>query len=432
MLGVTNLIEYRAMIGFLIIVYLVLTLILRSKRPIIPIWSLMAFSSFIVILTGLVNIDELGSIIDMNVILFLIGMFSLVGLAEESGLLQALSFWFVGKFKKRSTLLIASSFLFGLLAAFAVNDTVALMGPPIALLISRIAGIDSKPMFILLAFSLTIGSVMTPIGNPQNMLIAISSGMSAPFIIFVYKLALPTLINLAITPLIIKRYYKIEDTRVDIGLIPHEAIKNKRDAILGGVGLIVTIIVLIVNDLLEIYGYPHVVEKGFIPFVISAGIYVFSSNPRRVLASVDWGTIVFFITMFITMTGVWRSGVIHPLFDALLPESNNKYMVILGITITSVIVSQFISNVPFAGLYINYLSSAGFSGMDTYVWLSLAFASTIAGNLTILGAASNVIVLEALETRFNITISFKEFFKIGCIITTVNTLIYLLFLLPIV
>lgn len=432
MLGVTNLIEYKAMIGFLIIVYLVLTLILRSRRPIIPIWSLMAFSSFIVILTGLVNIDELGSIIDMNVILFLIGMFSLVGLAEESGLLQALSFWFVGKFKKRSTLLIASSFLFGLLAAFAVNDTVALMGPPIALLISRIAGIDSKPMFILLAFSLTIGSVMTPIGNPQNMLIAISSGMSAPFIIFVYKLALPTLINLAITPLIIKRYYKIEDTRVDIGLIPHEAIKNKRDAILGGVGLIVTIIVLIVNDLLEIYGYPHVVEKGFIPFVISAGIYVFSSNPRRVLASVDWGTIVFFITMFITMTGVWRSGVIHPLFDALLPESNNKYMVVLGITITSVIVSQFISNVPFAGLYINYLSSAGFSGMDTYVWLSLAFASTIAGNLTILGAASNVIVLEALETRFNITISFKEFFKIGCIITTVNTLIYLLFLLPII
>jgi Na+/H+ antiporter NhaD/arsenite permease-like protein len=55
-------------------------------------------------------------------------------------------------------------------------------------------------------------------------------------------------------------------------------------------------------------------------------------------------------------------------------------------------------------------------------------SSTIAGNLTILGAASNVIILEVLESRMGTTITFTEFLKIGAIVTLVNTAIYLLFL----
>jgi Na+/H+ antiporter NhaD/arsenite permease-like protein len=55
-------------------------------------------------------------------------------------------------------------------------------------------------------------------------------------------------------------------------------------------------------------------------------------------------------------------------------------------------------------------------------------SSTIAGNLTILGAASNVIILEVLESRMGTTITFTEFLKIGAVVTLVNTAIYLLFL----
>ncbi|MCL7385374.1 MAG: hypothetical protein LZ158_03305 [Thaumarchaeota archaeon] len=121
-----------------------------------------------VVLLGLVDFDEIGRVIDLDVILFLIGMFSLVGLANSSGLLELVSLWFISIFRRRITLIYGSSILFGVLSAFAVNDTVALMGPPIAYTISKVAGIEPKFMFLLLAFSLTIGSVMTPIGNPQK------------------------------------------------------------------------------------------------------------------------------------------------------------------------------------------------------------------------------------------------------------------------
>ncbi|MGP3667673.1 MAG: SLC13 family permease [Candidatus Bathyarchaeota archaeon] len=423
------LLNYKAIVGLLVLLYLIVSLIVRSRKPAIPIWSIMVFSSFVVVVTGLVNIDDIESTVNMNVIFFLIGMFSLVSIAENSGLLEAVSYWFVSMFKSRVKILYASAFLYGLLAAFAVNDTVALMGVPIAYLLARIAGIELKAMFLLLAFSLTVGSVMTPIGNPQNMLIAVCSGTPAPFINFLAKLFLPTMINLLVTAYLVKVFYRITDAPVEVGLIPHEAIRNRRDAILGAAGLTLTLVAFVANDCFELLGYPYITEKGFIPFIIVAGIYLISTNPRKVLAGVDWGTIVFFIGMFITMTGVWKSGVIEPLFRLMLPEAQKGFTGIMGITLTSILVSQLLSNVPFTNIYISYMKSSGYAGADTQAWLTLAAASTIAGNLTILGAASNIIVLETLETRFNTTITFKEFFRIGLWVTIVNMLIYIPFLM---
>jgi len=56
----------------------------------------------------------------------------------------------------------------------------------------------------------------------------------------------------------------------------------------------------------------------------------------------------------------------------------------------------------------------------------LASASTIAGNLTILGAASNVIIINAAESRGSTAFTFSEFFKIGAIVTFVNIIVYFL------
>ena len=98
-------------------------------------------------------------------------MFSIVGLAEASGLLEYVSYAFISRVRSRYGLILGCSILYGLLATLTVNDTVALMGPSIAYTVSRVAGIPLSSSFKLLAFSLTIGSVMTPIGNPQNMLI---------------------------------------------------------------------------------------------------------------------------------------------------------------------------------------------------------------------------------------------------------------------
>ncbi|MEM2203237.1 MAG: SLC13 family permease [Sulfolobales archaeon] len=418
-------------VALAVLLFLISALILRARKPGIPVWSIMAMTSFIIVVSGIIPIDELGSVIDLNVILFLVGMFSLVSLAESSGLLGAIASKFISRFRSVSPLIYASSILFGFLSAMAVNDTIALMGPPIAFSIARTAGIHPEAMFLLLAFSITIGSVMTPIGNPQNVLIAIQSGMSAPFIQFMKYLAIPTLVNLLLTAYIVKKIYGIGSSGLELSAVPREEIIDRRDAILAGAGLVAVITSLVINDALELAGLPHIKERGFIPFIIAAGIYMLSSNPRRTLAGVDWGTIVFFITMFITMEGIWRSGILLPLLSIVLPEKLGEIQGILSISLLSLALSQILSNVPFTKLFIQYMHQLGYSGADTSSWIVLAMASTIAGNLTLLGAASNMIILEALETRMGVTISFIRFAKIGCIVTATNIAIYIPFILAI-
>ena len=419
----------KPVIGLAVIALITGFLVLRSRYTRIPIWSVMAFAAFLVVSSGLVSIDEIGSLIDLDVILFLIGMFTLVGVAESSGVLDALALWFISRFKSVKALVVASSLVFGLLAAFAMNDTVALMGPPIAYLISRATGLDPVFMFLLLAFSLTIGSVMTPIGNPQNILVAENSGIKAPFITFIYKLTIPTLINLVVTPLILMRLMGDKVARREIAVfIPEEAIRDKREAVIAVIGLSTTIGILLVNDVLQLMGYPHIEKRGFIPFTVAAATYIFTREPRKTLSKVDWGTIVFFMSMFITMEGVWRSGVLNPLLNTFMKEKYGDFRDVLSIAASSIVLSQFISNVPFTKLFINYMHALGFTERDVDAWLSLAAFSTVAGNLTFLGAASNIIILEVLESKYSRTISFKDFVKAGSAVTLVNTLIYTPFL----
>ncbi|MEM3980337.1 MAG: SLC13 family permease [Ignisphaera sp.] len=420
--------DFKSFVGLLVIIYLVGMLVIRSRKPRLPVWSIMTFSMFMVLATGLVPIDDMGSMISIDVILFLIGMFSIVAILDYSGILDYIATWFIVRFGSRYSILLALSFIYGVLSAYTVNDALTLMGVPIAISIYRAIGIDIKIILLLTAFSITIGSVMTPVGNPQNMLISSLSGMPSPFILFLKKLTIPTLINLIVTPIVLIKIYKIKNKKTGLGFVPGELIKDKKEAILGTTCFVITIALFILNDVLETYGFPHVSRRGFIPFIIASIAYMFSKHPRKILQKVSWGTIMFFIAMFITMEGIWRSGILNPVLAFILPTKIEGFSGILRITTASLLFSQFLSNVPFTKLFISYMKSLGYTGTDTDVWITLAMATTIAGNLTILGAASNIIMLEVVEERKGKSITFTEFMKIGTLITLVNTCIYLPFI----
>jgi len=71
-----------------VLAFLIAGMILRSKRLETPLWSLMAFTAFVVVISGLVPLESIAEAIDMDVVLFLVGMFSIVAVAESPGLLD--------------------------------------------------------------------------------------------------------------------------------------------------------------------------------------------------------------------------------------------------------------------------------------------------------------------------------------------------------
>ncbi len=100
-----------------------------------------------------------------------------------------------------------------------------------------------------------------------------------------------------------------------------------------------------------------------------------------------------------------------------------------GIMTISALVSQLISNVPLVALYLPTLKEVA-TGMGSF--MALAAESTIAGNLLIFGAASNLIIIQNAEKRGDRGISFFHFAKYGIPFTVLNFLIYWLFLAHVV
>ena len=69
------------------------------------------------------------------------------------------------------------------------------------------------------------------------------------------------------------------------------------------------------------------------------------------------------------------------------------------------------------------MKSLGFSSMTAYAWAALAGGSTLAGNLTLLGAASNLIIAEGTERRGH-RLGFYEFAKIGLVVTLIDVAVF--------
>jgi Na+/H+ antiporter NhaD/arsenite permease-like protein len=153
-----------------------------------------------------------------------------------------------------------------------------------------------------------------------------------------------------------------------------------------------------------------------------AALPILAGSRRRVeiLRRVDWPTLAFFAGLFVLIASVWQSG----FFQMLVEGSSIDLSAVPVIATVSVIVSQFVSNVPFVALSLPVLAHLGTS---TPAMMALAAGSTIAGNMLILGAASNVIIIQAAE-KDGETLTFREFARVGVPLTVVQTAVYVLFL----
>ena len=80
--------------------------------------------------------------------------------------------------------------------------------------------------------------------------------------------------------------------------------------------------------------------------------------------------------------------------------------------------SQLVSNVPLVSLYLPLLD-----GAHAQTMLALAAASTIAGNLLVMGAASNAIIIQRAE-RHGATLGFVEFARAGVPLTAAQAAVY--------
>ena len=382
------------------------------------IWQVMALGALVVLVTGQITISDAVRSINPDVMIFLLTMFIVGESLIRSGYLVSLSSRFMKKCRSADQFLMLFIVLVGLFSAILMNDTMAIICTPLALFWSGRLGINPRVLLLSLCFAITTGSVVSPIGNPQNLLVAMESGFSNPFVTFFIYLGVPALVSLVLVYLFMRIAYRREpwsrpvpSDEIDLadpGLA--KIAKLSLTIMIAGIALEI----LLSSGLMSGYGVVRP-PLTFIGIAAALPVVVLSEKRMEIIRGVDWRTLVFFGAMFILMAAVYATGY----FQGMIPAEGGRQ--VPALFITGVVISQFISNVPFVALFAPMLIQ---SGIPVNQVAALAAGSTLAGNLTILGAASNVIVIQQAE-RQGESLSFMEFFTIGLPLTAVMTILFI-------
>lgn len=355
------------------------------------------------------------------VLLFLLALFVLAGGLEEAGALEHLARWLVGRTDRPDRLPEVLFVGFGIASAFLVNDALVVVGVPVLVSLGRRLALPVRPLLLTLAFGVTVGSALTPFGNPQNLLVSIDSGIRDPVLTFLRYLLVPTGLSLGVGALYVRWCFRGElasraVTLPDggrIGLFPHGRWGERLKAHPALVIAPATLLALVVVDAVsEVFG---VVSPPSWEAALAGAALLIVVTPRRspLVRRVNWEILLLFVGLFLVVGGAVATGLIaqasrfYPLGGPAHPLAG------LGsIALTSALGPQFVSNVPWVALQIPVLHAAGYSASTPIAWLALAAVSTLAGNVSILGAASNLIVVDLAE-RAGVRIDLRTFVRFG-------------------
>lgn len=396
---------------------LLLTAVRQVGKFSLQIWQIMLLGALAVLFTGQISLTQAARAINLDVMIFLAGMFLVGQSMQESGYLLHLSYRIFRRAGNLDQLLLLILFGMGSLSALLMNDTLAIIGTPLMIYFARTQGISPKLLLLSLAFAVTTGSAMSPIGNPQNLLIAINGGLTNPFLIFLQYLLAPTVTNLLLTYFLLKFFYKNQFNDKPLQIC-QEQIEDTNLACLSRISFTLLILLIFIKIATVLFGVGEDFGLTYIAIVSALPILLFSPRRWEIIKKIDWCTLIFFASMFILMESVWRSGI----FQAFMAKSQADLASVSTILVLSVLLSQIISNVPFVALCQPLLIHPSAREL-----MALAAGSTIAGNLFILGAASNIIIIQNAE-RSGETLTFLEFAKVGLPLTVLNVLVYWIFL----
>ena len=406
------------------IVILLIVFVLIAVRQVgnirLQIWQIMLGGAIAALLSLQISpLDALQSI-NIDVMLFLFGVFTIGQAMEESGYLANLSYRLFNRARNLDTLVLFILFGIGIFSAILMNDTLAIIGTGVVLSLAKTSSTKPKILLLALAFAVTIGSVMSPIGNPQNLLIALNGDIANPFVTFLKYLAVPTLVNLFVAYLMLKLFYR---KHFSGSSFTHtlEPVKDRKLFAVARISLILLVLLILTKIVIVLAGLDVDFKLTYIALAAALPVFLYLPKKPGIIKRIDWTTLVFFAAMFILMQSVWNSQIIQSFIEEAHIDITSTGIIFAG----SVLLSQILSNVPLVALSLPMLSHLG---VTTHSLMALAAGSTIAGNLTILGAASNVIIIQNAEKKGGVTITFWEFTRIGIPLTIVNVLVYWIYL----
>ncbi len=414
-----------------LIVFILTYVLMLSFQNIRP-WVALGSAAVMTVLgyMGLFSMDigsALGAV-DYNVLIMIASTMGTVSLFIESRMPGRLAEILMTRVPNVKWAVVALSLFAGVISAFVDNVATVLMVVPVALAISSKLGFSPVAMIIAIAVSSNLQGAATLVGDTTSILLGGFAGMN--FMDFFWMDGKPGIfwgVELGALASIVVLIWIFRSNTEPVSCKIETVVEDYFPSYL----MIGTVLLLIAASfipepdgglLLELYNMRSglVCLALFLIGLVRACLREKSANPfKRVMAEMDYQTLLLLFGLFMVIEGIRSAGVIDliaQLFYKL--GGNNPFLLYTAIVLVSVILSAFIDNIPYVATMLPVIQSLammmnGGAGADPNVfYFGLLTGATLGGNLTPVGASANITAIGILRKNGE-TVTTKDFLRIG-------------------
>lgn len=337
--------------------------------------------------------SEASAGINWETIVFITGMMVMVEGMGKAGFFRWLCLKIAKGVKYKTVpILITFMLMSALLSMFIDSITVILFLAAVTAELSRILEFDPVPMIIAEIFCANLGGSATMCGDPPNIIIGTSLGYS--FADFFANTGVISLICLVFAIIYFYLCFKKQLKKSELNRSknadypePSEAITNKRSFIVSSIIFVIAIILLVTHAQTKL----TVSTIGIIVALLTMATNV--KNIKYIVKRIDYKTLIFFIGLFIVVSGLEQTKVLELIANFIGTVSSGNQMIIIFIVIwISAVASAFVDNIPFAATMIpviTAMAAAQDMSLATLAW-ALSLGTDLGGNATPIGASANV------------------------------------------
>jgi Na+/H+ antiporter NhaD/arsenite permease-like protein len=383
----------------------------------------------ILLLTKTINLDHAVEFMNLDVILFLMGMMIIVGMLRRSSffrwlLAQGLHY---AKFEPyRLFVVVVASAAF--MAALVDEITSILFIVALTLDFCNFFKLKPVKMILIVVFATNIGSSWTVLGNPIGILIALRSGLTfedflqTPFPIGIISLAVILVLGLIWMRQDLKDFkdqIELYSPKVKERFLKDLATLPDKKLFLGSSAIFVSVILLLaLHHRLELAFDldPNTLLIG-VSLLGSGIIMLWKRNEARtfLMEDVDWWTLIFFMFLFAKAGALKYVGLTDLVGESILSITGSQNMPLLIALILWMVgfASAAADNVVVVATFIPVLQYLNQHLESNTLWWALLLGGCYGGNLTMVGSTANIIALGVLEERENYHMHLKFWIKFG-------------------
>ncbi|MFA6708764.1 MAG: ArsB/NhaD family transporter [Fusobacterium sp.] len=366
---------------------------------------------------------------NLEVLILLMGMMMIVEIMSETGIFQ----WIAIKLAQVSKgnpikILIFLSLVTAFFSALLDNVTTILLIVPITIFLAKKLHLDPKPFILVQIFMSNIGGTATMIGDPPNLIIASLSDKN--FNDFIINLAPIILINIfvllvSVSFFLRKRLIVSRELRASIMELDTSRIITDKILLLKSVTIFILVILGFLTNSFSQIGLAIIAILGSTILVL-----ISKKKPEEVFSKIEWDTLFFFGALFVLVQGLEELGIIEYIGSYVVDFTKGDLKLTSSLLIIiSGILSPIVGSIPLSLSFGKLVSSIipNYSGNTESLWWALSLGCCLGGNMTIVGAAANM-VGTSVSKKVGIEITFKEFFKWGLFIVLQSIFLSLIYI----